>query len=79
MWRPCILWSRPPLEEVAGRLTDLESNWDQWVGGEKHERQGVCVARQVATQVAPHGMRPFLQLGMGKGAYDLASWMDALF
>ena len=74
--RPHIPWSRLPLEEAAGCRNGLESNWDQWVGGGKHERLGVCILRQVVTRVGPCGSRPFLRLGMGPGAYDPASSMD---
>ena len=63
--RPRIPWSHLPLEEAADRSNGSESNWDQWVGGEKLERLGVCISRQVATQARPHGTRPFLRLGMG--------------
>ena len=75
--RPCIPWSHQPLGEAAGRPNGLESNWDQWVGGEKHERPGVCILRQAVTRVGPCGSRPFLRSGMGPGAYDPASSMDA--
>ena len=75
--RPCIPWSRRPLGEAAGRPNGSESNWDQWVGGEKHERPGVCILRQVVTRVGLCGSRPFLRLGMGPGAYDPASSINA--
>ena len=75
--RPCIPWSRRPREEAAGRPSGSESNWDQWVGAEKHERPGVCILRQAVTRVGPRGSRLFLRSGMGPGAYDPASSMDA--
>ena len=75
--RPRIPWSRRPLEEEASRPNGSESNWDQRVGGGKHERLGVCILRQAVTRVGPRGSRPFLRSGMGLGAYDPASSMDA--
>ena len=74
--RPCIPWSRRSLEEAVGRPNGSESNWDQWVGGGKHERLGVCILRQAVTRVGPRGSRPFLRSGMGPGVYDPASSMD---
>ena len=75
--RPCIPWSCRPREEAVGCPNGSGSNWDQWVGGEKHERPGVCILRQAVTRVGPRGSRPFLRSGMGPGAYDPASLMDA--
>ena len=48
--RPRIPWSCLPLEEAVGRPNGLESSWDQWVGGGKHERPGVCILRQAVPE-----------------------------
>ena len=61
------------LEEVRDEAVAVAER-----AGEKHERPGVCILRQAVTRVGLHGSRPFLRLGMGPGAYDPASSMDAL-
>ena len=72
-----IPWSHQPRGEAEGHPIGSESNWDQWVGGEKRERPGVCILGQAVTRVGPHGSRPFLRLGTDQGTYDPASSMDA--